>query len=84
MKVAIQETPDTYSSIKCIKNLDNGAKVFKNIDDERNVYYHIALEPPLEEIESPDDIVTTHAFTVGEGETEYDVRQTAISIAKSY
>jgi len=28
--------------------------------------------------------VTTHAFTVGEGETEYDVRQTAISIAKSY
>ena len=84
MKLEPEETPDSYKSIRCIKSLSNGVKVFKNITEAREVFYHVAKEPSIQTIESPEDIVTLHAFAVGSNEAERAVRQEAILTAKSY
>lgn len=61
--------------MKVIGETRQGYKVFKNINAGGEIFYHIADEPPIEEISSPDDIRTVAAYTVGSDETEMQVRE---------
>lgn len=82
MKVGTEDTPSSFTTIQCLRVLDERIKVFKNEDSAGNVFYHVSYEPPIEEIESPSDIEVLAAFTVASDETPEEVKEDAISYAR--
>lgn len=87
MKLEPHQTPDRCKHLACIRKVDvkeGTVKVFKNVTAAKEVFFHVALEPPIEEISSPEDIQTIHAFQVAPDETEDEVRREAIRTAETY
>jgi len=82
MQLKPEQTPSRFKSIECILDLDSNIRVFRNEGAGDEVFFHVANEPPIEEISSPDDIETLAAFQVGSDETEDEVREQAVQKAQ--
>jgi len=81
MEVDPEETPSSFDSISCERDQEGGIKLMKNTTDEGNVFYHVAKEPPEEQIESPEDIKTLRAFRVESEESQSEVASNAMRAA---
>lgn len=90
MKVDPDTTSYKVKGLNVIKIFNNSnpdtptVKVIKNISKEDEVYFLVVEEPPLREIEAPEDIKTVKKYKVTSYESRFAIRQEAVENAKDY